>query len=138
MDTSIIEDLGLVPHPEGGFYRQTWASQVPVTLPGELTRPTATLIYFYLPAGVSSAWHKLGSDETWLAHRGRVHLEYGGTGEAPSPTHRVVVGLDLPAGEQPQALVPAAVWQRTVPTDADALVSCLVSPGFDFEDFELA
>lgn len=137
MDTSIIEDLGLVPHPEGGFYRQTWASQVMVTLPDGRIRPTATLIYFFLPAGVSSAWHKVASDENWLAHRGRVRLEYGGSGDAPELTHGVDLGLDVTVGEQLQALVPGGVWQRTVPCEADALVSCMVSPGFDFEDFEL-
>ena len=75
------------------------------------------------------------SDEIWLAHTGEVVVELGGNGETPDAAagSRLVVGVDVPQG-----LVPAGVWQRTLPSDADALVSCLVSPGFDFADFELA
>ncbi len=130
---SLIESLDLQPHPEGGWYRQTWAAAETVTLPDGRVRPTATLIYFLLPAGESSAWHRVASDELWLAHRGTVALELGGVGEEPVLETTVVVDL-----EQPQALVPAGTWQRTAPAAADALVSCLVSPGFDFDDFELA
>jgi len=129
----VAEALDLEPHPEGGWYRQTWRSPVDVTLPDGRVRPTATLIYFLLPAGESSAWHKVASDELWMAHTGAVTLELGGDGATPEVASRTVVD----AG-RPQALVPGGVWQRTVPTDADALVSCLVSPGFDFADFELA
>jgi len=124
--------LDLEPHPEGGWYRQTWRSPVDVTLPDGRVRPTATLIYFLLPAGESSAWHKVASDELWMAHDGAVTLELGGSG--PTPALDSSVGVDA---DHPQAHVPAGVWQRTVRTDADALVSCLVSPGFDFADFEL-
>jgi predicted cupin superfamily sugar epimerase len=138
---SLAEALDLQPHPEGGWYRRTWASPVAVTLPDGRVRPTATLIHFLLPAGESSAWHTVVSDELWIAQLGRVRLELGGDGdrpgERPGDGDVHVVGLDLAAGELAQALVPVGVWQRTVPTDADALVSCLVSPGFDFADFEL-
>jgi len=133
----LAESLGLTPHPEGGWYRQTWASAVTVTLPDGRVRPTATLIYFLLPAGESSAWHRVASDELWLAHTGTVSLELGGDGARPDEGERLVVGVDVTAGQRPQALVPAGCWQRTVPSDHDALVSCLVSPGFDFADFEL-
>ncbi|MCW2764958.1 MAG: hypothetical protein JWO11_917 [Nocardioides sp.] len=129
----LAETLDLEPHPEGGWFRQTWASPVSVTLPDGRVRPTATLIYFLLPAGESSAWHRVASDELWLAHTGAVRLELGGSGPLPGKASDVVVD----AG-RPQAHVPAGVWQRTVPAPADALVSCLVSPGFDFTDFELA
>lgn len=124
----------LEPHPEGGWYRQTWVSPESVTLADGRVRPTATLIYFLLPSGESSAWHRVASDEIWLAHTGVVTVELGGEGPAPdaSAGSRLVVGVDVPQG-----LVPAGVWQRTLPSDADALVSCLVSPGFDFADFEL-
>ncbi|MDQ4051871.1 MAG: cupin domain-containing protein [Actinomycetota bacterium] len=128
----LIGTLRLEPHPEGGWYRQTWVSPVPVTLPDGRVRPTATLIYFLLPAGASSAWHRVSSDELWLAHTGAVTLELGGDGAAPERPRRVVVDAS-----EPQLLVPAGVWQRSVPAEADALVSCLVSPGFDFADFEL-
>ncbi len=129
----LAERLDLAAHPEGGWFRQTWASPVTVTLPGGRVRPTATLIYFLLAAGDTSAWHRVASDELWLAHTGRVALEYGGSGAAPVTERSVTI---TPDGES-QALVPAGVWQRTLPGDADALVSCVVSPGFDFDDFEL-
>ena len=138
MRPALAETLDLEPHPEGGWYRQTWRSPASVTLPGGRVRPTATLIHFLLPAGDSSAWHRVASDEVWLGHTGAVSLQYGGSGPAPVAAETVLVGVRLDHGQLPQALVPAGVWQRTLAGPADALVSCLVSPGFDFEDFELA
>ena len=134
----LAEALDLAPHPEGGWYRQTWVSPTTVQLPDGRLRATATLIHFLLPAGESSAWHRVASDELWLGHLGAVTLELGGSGARPEPERRERVGVDVVAGEQAQVLVPAGCWQRTVPADHDALVSCLVSPGFDFADFELA
>jgi predicted cupin superfamily sugar epimerase len=134
---ALAEALDLEPHPEGGWYRRTWASPVPVTLPDGRVRPTATLIHFLLPAGESSAWHRVSSDEQWIAQQGAVTLELAGAGASPDGPEARVVGLDLAAGELPQLLVPSGVWQRTVPSAHDALVSCMVSPGFDFDDFEL-
>jgi len=132
---SEIERLGLERHPEGGWFAETWRSPVDVTLPDGRVRATATLIHFFLPAGESSAWHVVASDELWIAQRGAVALELAGAGEQPSnDVERHTCAVDA----EPQVLVPAGVWQRTVPSDADALVSCLVSPGFDFADFRLA
>ena len=133
MRPPLAEALDLEPHPEGGWYRQTWASPESVTLPDGRVRPTATLIHFLLPAGDSSAWHRVASDEVWLAHQGAVTIELGGVADAPSSG--AVVEVDA---SNPQVLVPGGTWQRTVPRANDALVSCLVSPGFDFDDFELA
>lgn len=133
----LAEALDLEPHPEGGWYRRTWTSPVEVSLPDGRVRPSATAILFLLPAGESSAWHTVASDELWFAQRGSVRLELGGTGDRPGDGDVLVVGTDLGAGELPQVLVPAGVWQRTVPSGADALVSCTVSPGFDFADFAL-
>ena len=130
-----IERLGLEPHPEGGWFRQTWRSPVDVTLPDGRVRATATLIHFFLPAGESSAWHVVSSDELWIAQSGAVRLELAGTGERPAAD---VEPRTCAVEAEPQVLVPAGVWQRTVASDADALVSCLVSPGFDFDDFRLA
>ena len=84
MRPPLADALDLAPHPEGGWYRQTWASPETVTLPDGRVRPTATLIYFLLPAGDSSAWHRVASDEIWLAHTGTVTLELGGSGAAPA------------------------------------------------------
>lgn len=128
----LADELDLAPHPEGGWFRQTWASPVTVTLDDGRVRPTATLIYFLLPAGESSAWHRVSSDELWLAHAGAVTVELGGSGDGPGEGTRTVVDAVTP-----QVLVPGGTWQRTLPSSADALVSCLVSPGFDFDDFEL-
>lgn len=138
MRPALADQLDLQPHPEGGWFRQTWVSPETVTLPDGRVRPTATLIHFLLPAGESSAWHRVASDEIWLAHTGTVVLELGGSGADPRAGDRLRVGVDVEAGEVSQALVPADVWQRTMPSAEDALVSCLVSPGFDFADFELA
>jgi predicted cupin superfamily sugar epimerase len=133
---ALARELGLEPHPEGGWYRETWRSSVEVVLPDGRRRSSATLIWFLLPAGASSAWHRVRSDEIWLAHTGSVQLELGGGGPRPTPTEAVTVGAG--DGESTQALVPAGTWQRTIPGSSDALVSCLVSPGFDFDDFELS
>jgi uncharacterized protein len=141
MRPPLADVLDLQPHPEGGWYRQTWTSPETVTLPDGRTRATATLIHFLLPAGESSAWHRVASDEVWLAHTGSVLLELGGAGAQPpadGAAESVVIGVDLAADQAAQAVVPAHVWQRTVPGPSDALVSCLVSPGFDFSDFQLA
>jgi predicted cupin superfamily sugar epimerase/tRNA(Arg) A34 adenosine deaminase TadA len=129
--------LGLEPHPEGGWYRQTWRSPTEVSLPDGRGRATATLIWFLLAAGEVSTWHRVASDEVWLAHEGTVRLQVGGTGAAPVEGDLHVVGADVAAGAQPEVVVPAGHWQRTLPGERDALVRCLVSPGFDFADFEL-
>ena len=140
MRPPLADALDLQPHPEGGWYRQTWVSPETVTLPDGRTRPTATLIHFLLPAGESSAWHRVSSDEVWLAHDGRVALQLGGRGPRPAPDEHVTtvaLGTDVSGGDVAQAVVEAGVWQRTLPGHGDALVSCMVSPGFDFADFEL-
>ena len=133
----LAEALDLEPHPEGGWYRRTWASSVEVTLPDGRVRPSATAILFLLRAGEASDWHRVASDELWIAQSGSVRLELGGAGAHPGAATAVDVGTDLDAGEVPQALVPAGTWQRAVASVSLALVSCVVSPGFDFDDFEL-
>lgn len=134
MKPELAVRLDLQPHPEGGWYRETWRSPVVVTLPDGRERATGTLIWFLLPAGESSRWHKVASDEIWLAHTGTVRLELGGDGPIPG----AITSHELTAAvEAAQLLVPAGIWQRTLPGPEDALVRCLVSPGFDFEDFEL-
>lgn len=133
---ALAQELGLEPHPEGGWYRETWRSLVEVVLPDGRRRSAATLIWFLLPPGASSAWHRVTSDEIWLAHTGSVRLELGGVGPQPMPRETVTVGTAV--GESRQCLVAADTWQRTIPGPSAALVSCVVSPGFDFDDFELA
>lgn len=137
MTSPLVAALDLRPHPEGGWYRQTWVAPEEVETSDGRIRPTATLIHFLLHAGESSAWHRVASEEIWLAHLGAVTVELGGDGDEPEAAGSRVVGTDVGAGQAAQVVVPAGVWQRTLPGDADALVSCVVSPGFDFADFEL-
>ncbi|AZG48790.1 cupin domain-containing protein [Gordonia insulae] len=137
--------LGLTPHPEGGWYRETWRSAVtipadvlPQGYPGD--RVAGTAIYFLLLPDERSAWHTVRGAELWLHHRGSpVLLELGGDGMEPGATTGIVVGPDVSDGHQPQAVVPPGTWQRARPIGGEAsLVSCLVLPGFDFADFALA
>lgn len=132
--------LDLLPHPEGGWFRQTWAAEVsfrPPGYPGD--RPSATAIYYLLPPGARSAWHAVRSDELWLYHSGSaLPLLLGGSAPAgPSDDPGVVtLSPDLTAGHRPQILIPAGQWQSAGPAGPEeTLVTCLVSPGFDFADF---
>jgi predicted cupin superfamily sugar epimerase/uncharacterized protein (DUF952 family) len=131
--------LGLVPHPEGGWYRETWAagpSYHPDGYPGR--RPAATAIYFLLTPGAESAWHTVRSDEVWLWHAGGpLTLVLGGTGPGPaSDPATVTLGPDLAAGQIPQHIIGGGHWQSARPAgDHEVLVSCVVAPGFDFADF---
>jgi len=102
-------------------------------------RSAATAIYFLLQPGERARWHVVRSDELWLWHGGGpLILELGGAGGEPATGTVIVLGADLAAGQQPQAVVPGGVWQRAAPADeAPALVSCVVVPGFDFADFRV-
>ncbi|GAA3729397.1 cupin domain-containing protein [Salinactinospora qingdaonensis] len=134
------EALDLLPHPEGGWYRQTWRSSVtvlPEGYPGP--RPTATGIHFLLTPGEESCWHRVRSEEMWVFNRGGpLLLRLGGGGAHPEPAESFTLGPDVTAGHHPQVLVPAGTWQSAVPMAGETLVSCFVSPGFDFADFEAA
>lgn len=127
------EEFDLLPHPEGGWYRRTWASGVEVSDEGRI-RGAATAIYFLLPARQRSHWHTVSSDELWFWHRGAaLTLTLGGQEDHPSESARI--RLD---SATPQAVVPAGTWQRAdASADAETLVSCVVSPGFDFHDFRI-
>jgi predicted cupin superfamily sugar epimerase len=138
MRPPIAESLDLDAHPEGGWYRRTWTAPERARSSVGRDRAAASAILFHLPAGDASAWHRVVSDELWIAQIGRVEVELGGTGPAPtSDTTVACVGVDLAAGDDPQVLVLAGTWQRTRPGAADALVTCVVSPEFHFDDFEL-
>ncbi|GAA1120359.1 MULTISPECIES: cupin domain-containing protein [Streptomyces violaceusniger group] len=135
------EWLGLEPHPEGGWYRETWRSDVTVRPSGyEGERATATAIYFLLTPGEESRWHVVRSAELWLWHSGGpLRLRLAGMGDAPEavPTE-VLLGPDVASGQRPQVVIPPGVWQAARPeADEEVLVSCVVSPGFDFADFRL-
>ncbi|MDO5712769.1 MAG: cupin domain-containing protein [Micrococcales bacterium] len=146
--------LDLRPHPEGGWYRQTYRSDLvlePSVLPDGYPgpRPSATTILFLLLPGESSAWHRVRSDELWMhQHGGRLALHLGGRGDEPALAKsegadpgdvcQLTLGPDLRAGGRFQALVPGGVWQSARPLEDEAvLVGCCVTPGFDFADFSL-
>jgi predicted cupin superfamily sugar epimerase len=135
------EFLDLAPHPEGGWYRETWRAapeSVPAGYPGP--RAAATGIYFLLAPGEESQWHRVRSDEVWLWHSGGpLTLLDGGAGHRPADAPgAVTLGPDLAAGQLPQHVIPGTHWQAARPAAAtEVLVSCVVAPGFDFEDFEL-
>lgn len=139
------QGMGLTAHPEGGWYRETWRSDITVpadVLPGYgASRAAGTAILFLLLPGEESAWHTVRGAEVWLHHRGApVELDLGGDADTPTSTPQTVqVGPLVEAGQQPQALVPPGNWQRArCGGDEASLVSCIVVPGFDFADFRLA
>lgn len=125
----IIAHLGLTPHPEGGHYRQTWAGAGP-------GRPSGTCIYFLLAEGESSHWHKVDACEIWLFHAGApLILSLSGDDDGPAVDHLLTPDLSQGA---PQLIVPEGHWQAARTTGAYTLVSCTVSPGFQFDGFTLA
>jgi len=140
--------LGLQPHPEGGFFAETWRS--PVTLdaanlpPGyDGPRNLATSILYLLLPGQRSAWHVVRSAELWLHQRGGpLMLSLGGDAPAGPATgdgvRDLLLGTEPQAGQAPQLLVPPGHWQSARPgTDEAVLVGCVVAPGFDVADFRL-
>lgn len=127
----VIRILELQPHPEGGFYRETFRDE-----PVSGTRALSTAIYFLLRAGEVSRWHRIDAAEVWHWYAG-APLELSiatGSGAA----ERIRLGPDLAGGERPQAVVPPARWQQARSLGSWTLVGCTVAPGFVFERFELA
>lgn len=125
----VIALLDLHPHPEGGYYRETFRD--PRTVEG---RSVGTAIYFLLAEGEASHWHRVDATEIWHFHAGApLELRIA----SPEVQH-FILGSDLVAGERPQAVVPPFAWQAARSLGVWTLVSCTVSPGFDFAGFELA
>jgi uncharacterized protein len=137
-----IDALNLLPHPEGGWYRETYRAGETLpqnVLPKRFTGPRsfATAIYFLLNSESFSALHRIQSDELWHFYAGSpltVHQI-----DADGNDHALTLGPNVGAGESFQALVPAGCWfGATVDMpESFALVGCTVAPGFDFADFEL-
>ena len=128
----IIAALDLRPHPEGGWYAETWRAPV---ADGE--RPAGSAIHFLLAAGESSHWHRVDAAEIWQHSAGAaLELRIAPTDDGPVISHHL--GADLAAGERPQVVVPAGAWQAARSTGAWTLVGCIVLPGFTFAGFELA
>jgi uncharacterized protein len=137
-----ISKLGLEPHIEGGYFKETYRNsfeipddEYPMDFVGK--RALSSIIYFLLESGQVSKFHKLKFDEIWFHHYGcpiLIHII-----DENGEYHTETLGLNLIAGEKPQVLLPAGVifGAELLDENSFSLVSCLVSPGFDFRDFEL-
>jgi len=138
----MVERYGLEPHPEGGYYTETWRSNV--ALDGEALpehpgpRSAGTAILYLLPEGTLSEWHRMRSEEIWMFHAGNpVELSRRESPEASVESERLGNGET----DRLHASVPRRWWQRAESLEGPAgwsLVACVVIPGFEFEDFELA
>jgi len=134
--SEIIDRLGLIAHPEGGWYRETWRSDDVISGAGGADRAAGTAIYFLLAAGERSHWHRVDAAETWHHYTGApIDLWMSADGHQ---VDRHVLGIDLLAGQWPQIVVPPGVWQAATSTGDYTLVGCTVVPGFTFDGFELA
>lgn len=140
---SIIKGLELLPHPEGGYFKETYRSQLiipkdglPVDFDGD--RNTCTAIYFLLTSDNFSAFHKIKQDEMWHFYSGSpisLHII-----NSQGHYRKIMIGSNLKRGELPQFVVKGGDWFASEVTEPDshALAGCTVSPGFDFADFEMA
>jgi predicted cupin superfamily sugar epimerase len=129
----LVQSLGLLPHPEGGFYKETYRSEV--ALDG-IDRQLLTSIYFLLTSANVSKFHRIKSDELWYFHAGSPLIVHTLNERGHQQHH---LGLDLSKGQQPFLWIPKdTIFGSTVlENDGFSLVSCAVAPGFDFRDFEL-
>ena len=122
---AIIDVLDLNPHPEGGWYRETWSDDA------------GSAIYYLVREGEVSAWHRVpGRAELWHFYDGSA-LELAIDDPSGGGVSTFRLGTDLEGGERPQAVVPAGRWQQARSTGAWTLVGCTVSPPFTFDAFEM-
>lgn len=128
---TIITQLNMQPHPEGGYYIETFRDE------GDpQPRGACTAIYYLLKAGEVSHWHTVDACEIWHYYAGDPLALSLSDGTSPATT--VTLGADLLAGQRPQAVVPKGVWQSARALGKWTLVGCTVAPGFQFEGFQLA
>jgi hypothetical protein len=131
---SLVNDLKLLPHPEGGFYREMYRSPTIVNADGLVQKSAYTSIYYLLSGNDFSSWHRIKSDETWYFHIGCDVIIYFFNEDKALKT--VQLGLDAKCL---QANIPANTWFAAKPTSQNSfcLISCAVAPGFEFADFEI-
>jgi uncharacterized protein len=127
----MVEKLQLQPHPEGGYYRETFRDTQHVS-----GRSVSTAIYYLLAEGQRSHWHRVDAVETWHWYAGApLELQIAENGK-PAVIH--CLSADIAAGYQPQIMVPPHHWQAARSLGAWTLVGCTVAPGFEFSGFEMA
>lgn len=127
----VVRQLALQPHPEGGYFRETFRDEAAAD-----GRACSTAIYYLLPAGEISRWHRVDAVEVWHHYAGApMVLSVSADGVSVSE-HRL--GPEISNGQQPQAVVPRHAWQQAETLGAWTLVGCTVAPGFEFTGFELA
>ena len=131
----LIDQLEMQPHPEGGFYRELYRSPLRVQPEdGRPVRAALTTIYFLLPEGVHSRWHRVASDEVWHLYEGGPLELYQATPDG-STVERLLLGQAMSLSAGPVHVVPAGYWQAARSRGPYALTGCTVGPGFDFADF---
>ena len=128
---AVIDALGLQPHPEGGWYKETWRAAA-----DDDKRAAGTAIYYLLEAGQRSHWHRVDAAEIWHYYAGAPMLLSSSADGLD--TEHFTLGANLDEGEYPQLIVPENAWQSAESLGDFTLVGCTVSPGFLFEKFELA
>ncbi|PQA88411.1 cupin [Marinicaulis flavus] len=127
----IIAALNLQPHPEGGWFRETWRAPAK-----EGTRASGTAIYYLLKRGERSHWHRVDATETWHYYAGAgLRLSLSEDGKTRKDA---ILGPDLNKGEAPQIILPPLCWQAAESLGDWTLVGCTVSPAFEFSGFEMA
>jgi len=131
---SLVNDLKLLPHPEGGFYREMYRSPTIVNANGLAQKSAYTSIYYVLSGDDFSSWHRIKSDETWYFHSGGDVVIY--FFDKNKALQTIQLGLD---SKCLQATIPANTWFAAKPISQNSfcLVSCAVAPGFEFTDFEI-
>ncbi len=133
----VVAMLNLSPHPEGGYFRETFRDTVAISFGNGTARAASTAIYFLLEGGEVSRWHTVDAAETWHWYQG-APLRLSTAPRETGPVTDTILGCDLQNGERPQAVVPTGVWQQAQSLGAWSLVGCTVAPGFSFDGFKMA
>lgn len=121
--TRFIETYGMTPHEEGGFFTEIWKEK----------ENRASHIFYLLPPHEQAAWHRVESDELWLFHEGgKLRILLGGNGDTPAEEKETILDRD-----HLHCLIPGGTWQCAVVDEEGAMVSCVVSPGFRYDQWEL-
>lgn len=134
---NLIRELGLQPHPEGGYYKETYRSTEHIRTGDGKERNVSTAIFYLLQNNEKSNFHRIKSDEMWFFHQGQAFEIFW---IHKGKMNKTILGNNLAMGEVPQTVIPANTWFASRVKDGKgyALASCVVAPGFDFADFELA